>query len=177
MWADPNIVAKLQQAPGNLDAAFVRRYTMNDSAQLPAVWENLSASVAMRPWRLVIKQAIESYNDRRYAVVVPSLLLTFEGAVAVGSGTYKKRSTNPKRAASSKREETFAGIRRLTWTSIQAFTERVFEDAPFDQRRPQTINRHWVLHGRAVAQWAQRTECIRFFHALDTVLVTLDHPR
>lgn len=177
MWADPQILTKLRTSTGSIDAAFVAHYTKNRSAKLQAIWMDLLASAGLRHWRPLLEESIASYRDRRYAVAVPALLLILEGAVAHGAADLRRPVSSPKKSANRKRQDTPAGMRRLIWSSINAFIRAVFDKAPFDQPRPAMLNRHWILHGRELRQWARRRECIRLFHALHTISVVVNFPR
>jgi hypothetical protein len=130
----------------------------------------------MKQWRVLLSEAIASYESRRYAIVVLALLVVIEGAVSTGAGVLKARKP-PGKSAHRKRDATPAGMRRLIWVSIEAFVQPVFGDAPFNARRPITLNRHWILHGRDTTSWGRRRECIRLFHALDTIAATVDRVR
>jgi hypothetical protein len=159
-----------------LDDAFVRYYTKQGGATLRTLWEELAASKGMRPWRTLISESVASYEDRRYAIVVPALLSVVEGAVAKAGRSLKQRA-RPRTVTWRVRSETDAGMRRLIWVSIDSFVKSVFSDAPFHNARPVTLNRHWVLHGRSSTKWARRRECIRLFHALGTIAPAVDHVR
>ena len=176
LWADPRLVKRLRQAPGDLDDAFVRHYTKQGGTNLRTLWEELAASRGMRPWRTLITESVASYEDRRYAIVVPALLSVVEGAVAK-AGRSLKQQPRPKTDTRRMRSATDAGMRRLMWVSIEGFVKSVFGDAPFQSARPVILNRHWVLHGRTSTRWARRRECIRLFHALGTIAPTVDHVR
>jgi|LGVF01.1.fsa_nt_gb hypothetical protein len=176
MWTDPRIVTKLRNASGDIDKAFVRSYTVNDSKRLKELWKRLRNSKGLSRWNTVIRQTIDSYLNRRYAVVVPCLLIVLEGALAYGADDLR-HWPNPKGSARKKREETEAGMRRLIWISIESFIEPIFGKALFSESRPIILNRHWVIHGRNTKAWGLRRECIRLFHALDTVSTTVDRKR
>lgn len=173
MWADPRIMRRLKKASGDLDSAFVRYYTTRGGVNLTTLWGRLLASPGLRPWRRLLCEAVESYKDNRYAVVLPSLLLILEGAVVAGAKGLK-RKIDPKNSAGRMRKDSKAEMRRLVWVSIEAFLKPVFSSASFHARRPITLNRHWVMHGRAATKWGCRRECVRLFHALDTVITTVD---
>lgn len=176
LWADPRMVRRLRHAPGDLDAPFVHRYTTQNAEQLRKLCARLLSSRGMRRWRVLLSEAIASYEDRRHAIVVPALLLVVEGAVATAAGVLKRRSSL-RRSSALKRETTPAGMRRLIWVSIESFVQSIFGDVPFDTTRPISLNRHWVLHGREANAWGRRRECIRLFHALDTISATVDRFR
>lgn len=176
MWSSPDIVTKLRNAPGGIDKAFVSYYTKDNNKRLKEVWKRLRNSKGLSRWRKVIEQTIDSYLDRRYAVVVPCLLIILEGSIADGASDLQNWP-NPKGSARRKREHTEGGMRRLIWISIEAFIEPIFGNAPFSARRPIVLNRHWVLHGRDTKAWGLRRESIRLFHALDTVSTTVDRKR
>ena len=177
LWTDPRIVSKLRAASGDIDKAFVRWYTVDDNKRLRELWKRLLNSKGLYRWRKIIEQTIDSHLDRRYAVVVPCLLIILEGAVTEGADELRNSVTNPKNPARRKRDKTEAGMRRLIWTSIESFIEPIFGKAPFTENRPISLNRHWVLHGRDTNAWGLRRESIRLFHALDTISITVDRKR
>lgn len=177
LWAAPGVVPKLRNASGDIDKAFVHWYTADDNKRLRELWKRLRNSKGLSRWGKVIEQTIDSYLERRYAVVIPCLLIVIEGSVADGADDLRKQVTNPKKSASRKREETEAGMRRLIWISIEAFITPIFGKASFAENRPVTLNRHWVLHGRDTNAWGLRRESIRLFHALDTISTTVDRKK
>ena len=177
LWADPRIVSKLRNASGDIDKAFVSWYTADDNKRLRELWNRLRNSKGLGRWRTVIEQTIASYLERRYAVVVPCLLIVIEGAVAHGADDLCKPVTNPKSSARNKRLKTEGGMRRLIWISIQSFLEPIFGTASFSESCPIKLNRHWVLHGRDTKAWGLRRESVRLFHALDTISTTVDRKR
>lgn len=177
LWADPGIVSKLRNASGDIDKAFVRWYTADGNKRLRELWKRLRNSKGLCRWRTVIEQTIDSYLERRYAVVVPCLLIVIEGVIAHGADDLRKPVTNLKSSARNKYLQTEAGMRRLIWISIQSFIKPIFGTASFTESRPIKLNRHWVLHGRDTKAWGLRRESIRLFHALDTISTTVDRKR
>lgn len=177
LWADPRMVSKLRNASGDIDKAFVNWYTRDANKRLRELWKRLLKSKGLYPWRTIIEQTIDSYLDRRYAVVVPCLLIVIEGAVAHGADDLRVLVTNPKRSADRKCMQTEAGMRRLIWISIQSFIKPIFGTASFAKTCPIKLNRHWVLHGRDIKTWGLRRESVRLFHALDTISTTVDRKR
>ncbi|MHB8150023.1 MAG: hypothetical protein ACYDIB_07655 [Desulfobulbia bacterium] len=177
LWADPGIVSRLRNASGDIDKAFVHWYTADDNKRLKELWKRLRNSKGLCRWGEVIEQTIDSYLDRRFAVVVPCLLIVLEGSVAHGADDLRKLVSNPKKSATRKREETEVGMRRLIWISIESFITQIFGKAPFSENRPIKLNRHWVLHGRDTKAWGLPRESIRLFHAIDTISTTVDRRR
>jgi hypothetical protein len=175
MSREPRIVAELRNASGNLDEAFVRYYTRDRNANLELMWSDITRSSGLRPWCRFIAESIDSYRDRRYTITLPALLLTFEGAVV--KAAHDRNAKGPKKPAERKRDELPGSIRQLVWVSIEGFIGRVFANAAFSAKRPVTLNRHWVLHGRDARPAAARRESIRLFHALHTIAVVVNRIR
>jgi hypothetical protein len=48
------------------------------------------------------------------------------------------------------------------------FLQMLFAPKPFDQKPPDRINRHWVLHGRDDCNWSQ-ADVFRLLNALETL--------
>lgn len=55
------------------------------------------------------------------------------------------------------------------WRSFYYFIKLLFETKPFNQDRPNFINRHWIMHGRDFTNCKQ-ADCLRLFQALYTLV-------
>ena len=176
MWLQPHAAHELRHRTGDLDRAFLRYYERNRGEKLHALLGELERSPGLRPWRRLLREAVAAFGERRYSIVIPALLITIEGAVSRATRQLRKDRTDVKGAASRKSQNTRLPMRRLVWISIHAFLQVVFGKSRFSGKRPQIVNRHWVAHGRGTGRWSKR-ECVRLFHALHTIAVTVDRPR
>lgn len=59
-------------------------------------------------------------------------------------------------------------IKSLCWLSMYQFTHEVFQKSDFTQEEPDTINRHWLQHGRS-DRIPNEIDCIKLFNALSTL--------
>ncbi len=62
------------------------------------------------------------------------------------------------------------------WRSIAAFVGRLFLFSEFSGDCPPTINRHWILHGKAAPNW-KKVDALKLFQAIHTVSCVFDIPR
>jgi hypothetical protein len=59
------------------------------------------------------------------------------------------------------------------WKSIAAFIKQLFANSDFSGDAPARINRHWILHGKAVST-GREADSLRFFQAIHTVSIIYD---
>ena len=178
MDMDPRIAEKLHatKSAERANAEFRRYYTARRSAQLRRVQSELLASKGLKPWRRTIRESISAFEARKYALVLPSLLTIVEGAIMAATGQLRTDQVRTREIARLAADRTERPMRRLIWTSVEGFVSTVFGRSSFAGKRPKTINRHWVLHGRGIGYW-RRLECIRLYHALHTILALVDRPQ
>jgi hypothetical protein len=171
-WGTIDLVRYLAQfGPDELDEGLLREYSKRRSAREKELLLRLRTTEALLYWRPLLSECIDIYRKRKYRVVVPSLLPIIEGAVVSTLDLYSYRP-GLKRIATDQVRVRDPGMMRVAWVSVEAFLNAVFANHDFSASRPTLLNRHWVLHGRDAPEWS-RVECLRLFHALDTISVLI----
>jgi hypothetical protein len=156
---------------GDYDDLFEEYYNTGDRLTFRELAQRLSDSNALKVWQALIRECIECFDEGRYQVILPALLVVLEGCL-MDATSGSVASNKVKAATSSRRKASKSGLERLLWASIEGFTFAIFENIQFNQGRPRLTNRHWVLHGRDRAGW-KPIDALRLFHAIDSVRMTL----
>lgn len=171
MWGPiPLVETIMNEVPADrLDELFLNTYRKKLWKRERALLKSVSAAQRLAKWHPLLKQAIKAYRRGDYLVVVPALLVIFEGAITTAADQATKRG-GPRKAADRKLESLNAGMQRVAWVSLRGFASGMFVDHPFSNDPPVRLNRHWVLHGRDNPSWA-RLDCIKLLQALETLAV------
>ncbi|MDQ3309471.1 MAG: hypothetical protein M3497_05035 [Gemmatimonadota bacterium] len=174
LWAPLSFLGLLQaECPADeLDGVFVEMYRSSPDQPLQMMFRELRAEPNLDHWRPLLQQAIGAFNRRQYRIVVPALLLIYEGVVARAVRRFESTEVKLIGPSAEKVKSEGPGIDRLLWVSLTAFNEEVFRAAPFSGKQPLRINRHWIMHGRARPGWT-RADCLRLFQAIHTVSILL----
>ena len=168
LWASPDLVPVLLEHvdENDLDSVFVSLYTRRRRQNFIQMFRGLETSPVLGQWKPLLRDCRWAYYRGRHRLVVPSLLSTLEGLLAVAgqawSGRHSPRATARRMSAQRIR------FRQSLWASVDSFVAQVFQTWDFSQPPPGSINRHWILHGRAVPDWTQ-ADSLRLFQAIDTL--------
>lgn len=160
LWTTASFVVVLQAefSADELDDVFVELYRSSPDEPLQMMFREIRSTPSLSHWQPLIRQAIAAFNRRQYRIVVPALLLIYEGAVARAVSEFE-RASDAKRAAARMVKREPPGITRLLWVSLLAFNEEVLRTHRFSDPRPLRINRHWIMHGRDRPEWT-RADCL-----------------
>ncbi len=172
MGFTPRSLAELgNSSAGEIDAVFVEYYTANDNAELHRFRAYLLSRPALVEWHALLSECFQAFEQKKYLITIPSLLLVFEGIVANAGNALRERKIGLKayqKICASKVEGAGGGVKKWKWRTVELFVSQLFQDAPFDQSRPSLINRNWILHGRDPASWTI-ADSLRLFNALITL--------
>ena len=151
LWADPGAIRELMGSSRreDLDRFFVRAYGAEGGQLSREVFGELLASTQLRRWQSLLRQAVSSYKRRQFLLVVPVLLLVFEGALAQAAGRLAK-SHRPKDDARANRTSARPAIGRLVGASLESFCSYVFESRDFGG--PAGPNQSTLGNARATRQ-------------------------
>jgi hypothetical protein len=156
-----------QHSPEEVDEGFVTAYRQRRGARFRELGTDLMHTQSLQQWRPLIDECIWAHRRGRFLIVVPSLLSVTEGAVAQLTGTLKKGSS-PRTVADRQASQLPPGSDRLLWVSLRAFLEGIFAAHDFRSTPPPALNRHWLLHGPAAAEWGE-PDSVRLFQGLHTL--------
>jgi hypothetical protein len=174
VWAPINSTARIVEGipAERLDEAFVREYHKRRPARLMSMFKALEAAPVLSRWRLLLEQCMRAHAKKQYLIVVPSLLVIFEGLVAHAAGKALTRS-KVRRDVAAQKTAAPSAFDRLMWATVEGFAAEVFANVDFGGVRPLRINRHWVLHGRDAPLWME-ADSLRLFQAIETVAFLIE---
>jgi hypothetical protein len=154
------------------DQAFLKLYTDNNGELFNILTDNLSRSKSYSKWRSLIIQCIKAYNTGDYHITIPSLFSILEGVINEYFDSTKVNLNVITLCKNQTEKAPDNRIVKIIWISILTFVEHAFQRAPFNEDRPDFINRHWILHGRDVTNWTT-ADSLRLFNALNTIQCVL----
>jgi hypothetical protein len=162
----PTFLARVREID-DLDSLFEDFY--GKDSKTSRLFDDLLEADALLRWRPLLRECIESFNDNRFLIVVPSLLLIFEGVLALAAKSFNRKVKIDK-LSSDRLKGAEDGHESVSWGSIRGFGSELFRPHDFAKEAPGRLNRNWVLHGRSPANWT-RPDCLRLFQAIHTVLL------
>lgn len=171
MWATPAEVSHILEAATkrHIDDVFLDYYEADGGANYRQLKSYLLRRESLIRWRPLIEQCFTAFEYDLYLVVVPAMITVVEGAIATVGGADAWRQKDPKQTAKRLLGRSAKdSVKRVIWSSVDAFVSHLFEDRSFADTRPPLINRPWILHGRDDPSWT-KTDCLRLFQAADTI--------
>jgi hypothetical protein len=156
---------------GKLDEEFVEFYNYNNGEYFGELCEEITNSDHLTPWHAMLTECVESHKDQRFIVSATCLIAALEGAITKRYGGRLKKLTEffNIRIQEAGEDQMEAAM----WKSIAAFIKQLFANSDFSGDAPARINRHWILHGKAVPTGTE-ADSLRLFQAIHTVSVIYD---
>ncbi|MBU4556247.1 MAG: hypothetical protein KJ747_05195 [Actinobacteria bacterium] len=138
--------------PDEVDAAFVEYYSNEGFTRYERLMRELPAA-NNRQWASLIRQMDAAYRRDDHAIVVPAAFVVLEGVLTRGQDNgpnlrdiVSKRVPGPPEGYS---------LHRVMWLAASELIGGLYAHHDFDGDAPPTLNRHWILHGRAASDWSQ----------------------
>jgi len=167
------VLVKQHKGRAAVDRALLAVYESDGGRYFERVVANLSGRKHLKRWQPLLEQALTAYRRGDYAITVPALLTVVEGVLMRAHGN----QTRPIKVVTERiaqLEATFGGsVTVMLWRVVGEFVRELYARSDFTGRRPRGLNRHWILHGRDVADW-DRSESLRLFQAVDTLSYLLE---
>jgi hypothetical protein len=142
-----------------------------EEGELKRTLSTLTASSEMRKWKYLLEEIFECIGNKKHRVCVPSLLTILEGFTIESLHKKKHISRKITRVKSAvedtkwHRQNDFDGI---MWLSVLTFLDHLFANSDFSSSPPTSVNRHWVLHGRAATDWTA-ADALKLVNAISTL--------
>ena len=156
----------LKTSDDETDTFFETYYTEDDFKELRKVRDELSKRPSLAKWWALLNKCFESFESGRHLITIPSLLSVLDGVIAFAGAP--RGNQRPVNVCYEKAKEPNGSMSEMMWLSMGTFVANLFQFASFDEDRPATLNRHWILHGRDLAAWT-RADALRLFNALQTI--------
>jgi len=153
------------------DDVFVAFYEAENGARIRGIFSDLAASDSMKRWRPIIRQSEDAIERGHHAIIIPALLTVLEGRVFTEATSGIRVTKEIERIVQAKQGDSFE---RMVWKTISDYVNALFANSDFRDEEPH-FNRHWILHGRASADWT-RADVIRLLHGVHTIDLSLRSP-
>ncbi len=138
--------------PDAVDAAFVEYFSNDGFSRYERLVRELP-SARNRQWAELIRQMDTAYRRGDHAIVVPAAFVVLEGVLTHGQDNgpnlrdiVGRRVPGPPEGYS---------LHRVMWLAASELIGGLYAHHDFDDDPPPTLNRHWILHGRAASDWSQ----------------------
>lgn len=121
--------------------------------------------------KTLLDQCWQAYQSKLYAVCATSLLSVIEGILSEFSDD--KQDIRMMKVC-QKKVDTFPAtgstIQKHVWISYNNFIRNLYQKSDFSADEPESINRHWLLHGRSDFE-IDELDCIRLFNAVRSLCI------
>ena len=122
----------------------------------------------------LLDQCWQAFQSKLYAVCATSLLSVIEGILSEFSDN--KQDVRMMKVC-QKKVDTFpttgSTIQKHVWISYNNFIRNLYQKSDFSTDEPETINRHWLLHGRSDFE-IDEIDCIRLFNAVQSLCMIVE---
>ncbi len=121
----------------------------------------------------LIDECWQAFEIKSYAICATSLLSVIEGILSEFSDD--KTDVRMMKIC-QKKVDTFPSngstIQKHIWISYNTFIRNLYKKSDFDSTEPDSVNRHWLLHGRSDFE-IDELDCIRLFNAIESLCIIL----
>jgi hypothetical protein len=159
-------IAEESSSSDKADAAFLRYYTRSDGLAYRRLISVLINEPDLRGGKALLKEIKQSYDDGRYRVCVTGLLPVLDHIAQKTWDAPLNEGSNARKSIDRKIGVIPDSFTDHFWRSVKAFVDDVF--VPAKKSKPHMLNRHWILHGRGVADGSQ-IDCLRLLQAIRTL--------
>ncbi len=115
-----------------------------------------------------------AFQNKLYAVCATSLLSVIEGILSEFSDN--KQDVKMMKVC-QKQLDTYPAnggtIAKHIWISYNKFIRNLYLNSDFTTEEPESINRHWLLHGRSDFE-IDELDCIRLFNAIQSLCMIVN---
>lgn len=156
----------LPQDPINLDSFFDTFYGAKEFRYAcRKIKEGLPSPAKVQ----VFSECVSSYNQGMYSTCLIALISLLEGFIsAFGDNPSDVRIMRVCNFHADAERNKGHHIKSLCWLSMHLFIKEIFQKSDFSQNEPDTMNRHWIQHGRT-DRTSSKIECLKVFNALSTL--------
>ena len=124
-------------------------FTIEDFQKTKDMVNGIKASPIKEGLKNLTDQCWQAFQNKLYAVCATSLLSVIEGILSEFSDD--KQDVRMMKVC-QKKVDTFPStgstIQKHVWISYNNFIRNLYQKSDFSADEPETINRHWLLHGR-----------------------------
>ena len=138
----------------DVDDLIQKYYFDNAEEKMQGLIERCKESKLIENYEELYFQILEAYKRAYYHLACVGLFSIIDGVLAdtsnmINSTSFKKRIEVIESKFSDKIELNDIDRKTLCiYNSVNSLKDSIFGDSRFSENEPETINRHWIVHGR-----------------------------
>lgn len=149
-------------------------YSYDDYRHMKAMIKEIQEAKIKAGLIKLVTECWSAYNSKMYAICATSLLSVIEGILSEFSDD--KQDVRMKKVC-QKQVDNFPSdgstILKHVWISYNQFIRNLYQKSDFTVDEPETINRHWLLHGRSDFE-VQEIDCMKLFNAIHSLCMVIN---
>lgn len=149
-------------------------YSYDDYRHMKAMIKEIQEAKIKAGLIKLVTECWNAYNLKMYAICATSLLSVIEGILSEFSDD--KQDVRMKKVC-QKHVDNFPSdgstILKYVWISYNQFIRNLYQKSDFTADEPETINRHWLLHGRSDFE-VQEIDCMKLFNAIHSLCMVIN---
>lgn len=149
-------------------------YAYDDYRNMKAMIKGIQESKIKVGLKKLVNECWNAFNVKMYAICATSLLSVIEGILSEFSDD--KQDVRMMKIC-QKHVDSFPNngstIMKHVWISYNQFIRNLYKKSDFTASEPDTINRHWLLHGRSDFK-VEEIECMKLFNAIHSLCMVIN---
>lgn len=149
-------------------------YSYDDYRHMKAMIKEIQEAKIKAGLIKLVTECWSAYNSKMYAICATLLLSVIEGILSEFSDD--KQDVRMKKVC-QKQVDNFPSdgstILKHVWISYNQFIRNLYQKSDFTVDEPETINRHWLLHGRSDFE-VQEIDCMKLFNAIHSLCMVIN---
>lgn len=155
----------------SIDSFFTGYYTRT---KIRILQRRISCSIVNPAQKSAFEESVAVYEQGQYQVCRICLISVLEGLISSYNPKVNDVRVMHVCDAQAKDARTRGkNIKALCWLSMYRFTHNFYAPSKFELDEPETMNRHWVQHGRTT-HVADEIECLQLINAISTIACIID---
>jgi hypothetical protein len=150
----------------SLDKYFSEYY---DGREFRFICRKITKAIDNPAQQTIFAECVKAFESKLYSVCLTTLISVLEGFISTfGDNPQDVRIMRICSFHAGEEMIKKNNIKSLSWLSMYEFTKLLYQKSDFSQPEPDSINRHWIQHGRT-GRSGEQIDCLRVFNALSTM--------
>ncbi|ABR48424.1 hypothetical protein Amet_2266 [Alkaliphilus metalliredigens QYMF] len=165
-------ISSLNKDIATYDEFFMSYFTKKKMTELA---KHINNSDIGERHKSLFKDCLESVDRGKYIISIISLITILEGVLSIfGDNPNSIKMIRVARYHMDESKNKGRLIDYLIWLSNYTFINEIYKNSEFDKNEPDSVNRHWLLHGRSKNEW-QECDCIKICNAIHCLVTIKKH--
>jgi hypothetical protein len=149
-----------------VDEYVIEHFSSDAGAELHRMVDETISLPIMANWSEMFREVAWAYENAKYSLVVPAGLAIIEGLVMLLAGQLSTPQTKPQVTWEEIGDTLgYGSFTFISHQSVLRFLQNLWENSDFSGSPPDSLKRHWVLHGRATG-FATQADALRMLVAI-----------